>query len=297
MRYEPQRAVMIGLHVGVAVGAGACLPPPGVACGNAWCSDRESCVSQGEEAGMQQMVCLTQAIGKPCVVDTDCAPASICDGTLCRVAKSCAEFLLHVPGAKDGVYSIAPGEAPFNVVCDMTRDGGGWTLLLKATGDATLGYNASAWTDINLLNATDLTIQPGNAKYQSFVSLPVTTLRGELDGFLYTKDFASMTAEQIFTAPADFVKSFPTFNDGAPNWSTHPNCRIFGVNTPSTHVRTRFGWSTNEENNCQTPTNDAAIGLGVMNNGADLRGAGYECEHMCNPGDVDTGGHGLLWAR
>jgi len=42
---------------------------------------------------------------------------------------------------------------------------------------------------------------PGNAKYQSFLSLPVTTLRGEFDGFRYTQAFANLTAQQIFAGP------------------------------------------------------------------------------------------------
>jgi hypothetical protein len=197
------------------------------------------------------------------------------------------------------VYSIAPGTPkPFSAVCDMTRDGGGWTLLLKATGDATLGYSATAWTDANLLNTTDLTSQPANAKYQSFLSLPVTTMRGELDGFRYTKAFAGMTAQQIFAGPAAVVSRFPTFNTGAPNWSTQPNCKTFGVNTPYKFARARFGWSANEQEDCDS--NDSTIGLGLMNNEVDPRGAGYECLVLpcsAGTGSVNTGGNGLLWAK
>lgn len=296
MRYKIQRTVVTGLPLAVAVGASACLAPPGVACGGAWCSDRERCVSLGSSRD-EQLVCVTQTIGQPCRVDMDCAPAGICDARQCRVARSCAEVLQHIPGSEDGVYSIAPDTtAPFSAYCDMTRDGGGWTLLLKAKGDATLGYSASAWTDASLLNPTDLTTNEGNAKYQSFLSLPVTTLRGELDGFRYTQDFASMTAQQIFKRPAAIIRGFPTFNAGAPNWSTQPNCQVFGVNIPYAHTRTRFGWSANEQDDCTS--NDTAIGLGLMNDSTDERGAGYECQAPeCSPTRVDAAGNGLLWGR
>jgi len=237
--------------------------------------------------------------GKACAVDTDCTAAGICDTKLCRVARSCAEILQHIPGSRDGVYSIAStGVAgSFSVVCDMTRDNGGWTLLLKATGDSTLSYNASAWTDGNLLNATDLTTEAGNAKYQSFLSLPVTTLRGELDGFRYTQTFANMTAQQIFSGNAAIVMDYSKFNFGAPNWSTQPYCQIFGVNTPFDYARTRFGWSANEQNDCSS--NDTAIGLGLIDNASgNLHGAGYEClAGLCSAGTVDVGGIGLLWAK
>jgi len=299
MRHQIQRAVLIGLHVAVAVGADACLPPPGVACGNEWCSDQERCVSLGPDVAGQQLVCVTQTIGKSCMVDTDCAPAVLCDTRLCRVARSCAEILLHFPGSVDGVYTIAPGTTmPFSAVCDMTRDGGGWTLLLKATDKAILGYSASAWTDASLLNATELNTQPGDAKYQSFLSLPVTTLRGELDGFTYTKDFASMTPQKIFAGSSDVAFDFSNFNWGQSKWSTQPHCQIFGVNTPYEHARTRFGWSANEQGNCDN--NDTAIGLGLMveSSGGSSHGAGYEClVAPCNQGIVNTGGNGLLWGK
>lgn len=303
MKHETQRSVMIGLHLAVAVGAGACLPPPGVACGDAWCSDREQCVSLGSN-GDEQPMCVTRAIGQSCRRDTDCAPVGICDTGRCRVARSCAETLRHVPGARNGVYSIAPGAStPFSAVCDMTRDGGGWTLLLKANGDDALGYSALAWTDTNLLNSddnlfnpTDQTIPEGNAKYRSFLSLPVTTLRGELDGFLYTRDFASMTAQQIFKGPAAVTDGFPTFNHDMPNWSTEPYCQKFGINIIPAHTRARFGWIASGHSDCTG--NDTAIGLGLTNDGMDERGAGYEClGPACSAGIVNTGGRGLLWGR
>lgn len=289
--------VMIELCIVVTIGAGACLSPPGVPCGDEWCSDRELCVSLGSHVDMQQLVCVVQAVGRSCIVDTNCAPASICDAGLCRVARSCAEILQHIPESRDGVYSIAPGTtAPFSAVCDMTRDGGGWTLLLKATGDASLEYSAAAWTNATLLNATDMTTQPSNAKYQSFLSLPVTTLRGELDGFRYTKAFTSITAQQIFTGAVDIVPPFSTFNTGAPNWSTQPYCRIFGVNTPYGHARVRFGWSADKRDDCTS--NNTAIGLGLTQDGMDQRGAGYEClAPPCSLGIVNSGGNGLLWAK
>ena len=296
MNHEIQRTVMIGLQLAIAVEAAACLPPPGVACGEAWCSEREHCIALGPRGG-EQLVCVTRTIGESCTMDTECTPSGICDLGRCRVAHTCAEILLHVPGSADGVYSLAPGTtAPFGAVCDMTRDGGGWTLLLKASGDATLGFSALAWTDGSLLDATDLTLEAGNAKYQSFLSLPITTLRGELDGFRYTQDFAEMTAQQIFSSPATIIQGFPTFNQDGPNWATQPHCQVFGVNTPFAHTRTRFGWSASGQNDCTA--NYTAVGLGLMNDGMDQHGAGYEClGPACSPGIVNTGGQGLLWGR
>src|SRR5262245_53537565 len=99
-------------------------------------------------------VTFTPVPGPACAADTDCAAMGICDPQECRTARSCAELLQHYPGSGDGAYAIAPatGAPPFQALCDMTRQGGGWTLLLKTNGDSTFAYDASAWTDDRLLD-------------------------------------------------------------------------------------------------------------------------------------------------
>lgn len=47
--------------------------------------------------------------------------------------KNCKEILAGNPGSPDGVYTIDPDGSgpiePFNCFCDMTTDGGGWTMV------------------------------------------------------------------------------------------------------------------------------------------------------------------------
>jgi hypothetical protein len=61
------------------------------------------------------------------------------DGTY---ASSCAGYLNPTSGAHryagatgDGVYAVTPGDAgsPTNVLCDMTRSDGGWTLIMASS--------------------------------------------------------------------------------------------------------------------------------------------------------------------
>jgi len=58
-------------------------------------------------------------------------------------------------GAVDGIYWIDPdGSGAFEVTCDMSYDGGGWTLVvvdeqgeIEASDPPDFTYTSSVWTD------------------------------------------------------------------------------------------------------------------------------------------------------
>jgi len=62
-----------------------------------------------------------------------------CDGDLAEGCASCLEVQAADASAATGAYTIDPdgsgGEDPIETKCQMSKDGGGWTLLMRTTDD------------------------------------------------------------------------------------------------------------------------------------------------------------------
>ena len=95
------------------------------------------------------------------------------DGCLstCVIPRSCDQILGELAKATDGVYVIDPdgdGDgSPFAAYCDMTEDGGGWTLVAKVhrwhggdSFDEPLGWFATERDVVTLTNTTSYEDRP-----------------------------------------------------------------------------------------------------------------------------------------
>jgi hypothetical protein len=69
----------------------------------------------------------------------------ICDADACRAAKSCTELITQLPGLPSGPYTIDPGSGPLDVQCDLSTQGGGWTLVQRTVW---------AWSASQMLHTT-----------------------------------------------------------------------------------------------------------------------------------------------
>ena len=110
------------------------------------------------------------------------------DGGGWTVLKSCKEHLAYKSYSfspqttGDGEYMIDPvsyfdEKKPFKVYCDMTNDGGGWTLVMKINGqNDTFKYSSNYWTGDSVYNPGSLNLTEEEHKSLAYSELNDFTL-------------------------------------------------------------------------------------------------------------------------
>ena len=81
--------------------------------------------------------------------------------------KSCLEILEKDSTARSGIYTINPGKGNVQAYCDMTTDGGGYTMVGVATGLTT--YRARDWDTCESLGM-DIVVPKGKAHWRSLLA-------------------------------------------------------------------------------------------------------------------------------
>ena len=153
--------------------------------------------------------CNKCGLGLACGGNSDCG-VGICSANKCISNKSCKALHDGDPLLKDGKYMLDPDEggpnAAFEAYCDMSHDGGGWTLIMKSINTNFL-YDDVLWENNATLNPTDFDFMTDakKSKYQTFMTVGFGAIRSSVvDGSsaqIYTLGAPVASATALFTGP------------------------------------------------------------------------------------------------
>jgi hypothetical protein len=209
-----------------------------------------------------------------------------CDGMRCNVNGtsgaqsfvSCNSLHAAAPSMPSGVYELdvdGPTGAlsPFSAYCEMTEDGGGWTLLLKLNGGATtFEYNKAIWTNNQTLSPTSPGLDQTQAKLAGFSTMPFTQVRVgmALPGTnastikWLVANVGKPSLQSLFSTQGRVdLSSAPgrsAWLDLLPGASMQDKCNREAVNNGSSGASVRIGILGDDNNGCANP--DSWVGIG-----------------------------------
>jgi hypothetical protein len=213
---------------------------------------------------------------------------------------SCLTLKAARPDAEDGLYWINPvgGSTPaFHVYCDMTTDGGGWTLVMKLDGELqTFNYDSEAWGSRSTYRQEQADFDRNEMKNLAYGEVPLTALRmGMLDADDNLRWMhAEVTADSLFTIifSGSYIATRHTREQWfgmVPDPAAQDHCNRSGFNNA---LRVRIGMIFNQEEDCRSP--DSWIGFGLT---GDQHSVGNFADGRWSPEARDTATFGYLLVR
>lgn len=271
-------------------------------------------------SGTYAVSIVTQPAGQLCLVTNGSGTAT---GNVTNVSvlctatpNSCNAWHIAYPALPSGVFPIRPAGITYDVYCDMTTSGGGWTLVMKIDGAAqTFNYDSSYWSDTATFNPGSTNLTDTQMKSQAYAEVPLTQiLVGLREGVdLRTAIFSSAApnARTLVTSGVSFGDR-ATWMSLSANAALQPNCDQSGAskNTGSSYSyysgygRVRVGHIA-DDSGCGG--HDSYIGLGGQAPNQCAGGVGVSAGNRACFGAVNAMGMGVpdrnapawgyLWVR
>lgn len=263
---------------------------------------------------------VTQPAGQLCLVTngSGTATANVTNvSVLCMATpNSCNAWHLAYPALPSGVFPIRPAATTYDVYCDMTTSGGGWTLVMKIDGAAqTFNYDSSYWSDAATFNPGSTNLTDTQMKSQAYNEVPLTQilvgLREGVDLRTAVFNSAAPHAQSLVTSGASFGDR-TTWMSLSANAALQPSCNQSGAskNTGSSYSyysgygRVRLGHIA-DDSGCGG--HDSYIGLGGQAPNQCAGGVGVSAGNRACFGAVNAMGMGVgdrnapawgyLWVR
>jgi Fibrinogen beta and gamma chains, C-terminal globular domain len=184
---------------------------------------------------------------------------------------SCQALLAENPGTPSGAYTLDPDgsgpDAPFMAYCDMTDDGGGWTLALKIDGTSgQFAYSSSQWSSATPISPTSTDTSTTQAEFESYSTMGFSSLRlvmGAWPGNAIVVPVSGNPANLLSAVNGPGIGT----SVGRAAWVSlipgvvlEANCNVEGLNLQFGGDSVRIGFDANNEDDCGS--NDSFIGFG-----------------------------------
>jgi len=219
-------------------------------------------------------------------------------------------------GTTTGLYQLTDGPDKL-VWCEQEMVGGGWTLIAKLpSGD--VGHwmhGGNAWTTGraafgSITSTGEYRNEGGSNRHNDFKSAKANNMRfsqvltsfgsynnhrghvHNVGGHKHLWELVNSRTNHAGPGRGWFQGWGAKYNGNGHCWSEQPHCNHNGWNMRTSHDRCRFGWTGNNEGNCNS--NDSGFGFGCQIRYRGGWSSGWRSAWHCNLNILRTG---WIWVR